>query len=232
MCAEGTDRRLPVLAVLGAAAATPEQEPVALAVGRLAARHGWVVLTGGGPGVMAAASRGAVETGGLTVGVLPVARATVDYPNPWVRIPVFTGAGMARNAFNVLSGTLCVAIGGGAGTLSEVALALKAGVEVWWWGGGGWRRRPARPRPGRGGSPTRPSSWRRCPDISPGLVARRQRRCEMGCFRRTSEGGLLQVRCTERGLRKHRRSLRIGRRSRAPVRCPGSGSGRPGACRA
>ena len=137
MCAEGTDCRLPVLAVLGAAAATPEQEAVAYEVGRLAARHGWVVLTGGGPGVMAAASRGAVETGGMTVGVLPVARATVDYPNPWVRIPVYTGAGMARNAFNVLSGTLCMAIGGGAGTLSEVALALKAGVEVWWWGG--WR---------------------------------------------------------------------------------------------
>jgi len=148
--AEGTDHRLPVLAVLGAAAATPEQEEVALAVGRLAARHGWVVLTGGGPGVMAAACRGAVEAGGLTVGVLPVARATPDYPNPWVRIPVFTGAGMARNAFNVLSGALCVAIGGGAGTLSEVALALKAGVEVWWWGE--WRLEPpadlttARPR--------------------------------------------------------------------------------------
>jgi hypothetical protein len=39
---------------------------------------------------------------------------------------VFTGAGHARNAFNVLSATLCVAIGGGAGTLSEIALALKA----------------------------------------------------------------------------------------------------------
>ena len=76
----------------------------------------------------------------MTVGVLPVARATADYPNPWVRIPVYTGAGMARNAFNVLSGTLCVAIGGGPGTLSEVALALKSGVEVWWLGG--WRVEP------------------------------------------------------------------------------------------
>ena len=131
---------MPVLAVLGGGWATPEQEGVALEVGRLAARHGWVVLTGGGPGVMAAACRGAVDAGGMTVGVLPVAQATPDYPNPWVRIPIYTGAGMARNAFNVLSGSFCVAIGGGPGTLSEVAMALKGGIEVWWWGG--WKVDP------------------------------------------------------------------------------------------
>jgi hypothetical protein len=40
---------------------------------------------------------------------------------------------MARNVFNVLSASLCVAIGGGPGTLSEVAIAMKAGVPVWCW---------------------------------------------------------------------------------------------------
>ena len=125
--------RLPVLAVLGAADATAEEELVAEAVGALAARCGWVVLTGGGPGVMAAASRGAVAAGGLTLGILPNQRPADGYPNPWVRIGVFTGAGSARNAFNVLSATLCVAIGGGAGTLSEIALALKEEVPVWCW---------------------------------------------------------------------------------------------------
>ena len=125
--------RLPVLAVLGAADATAEEELVAEAVGALAARCGWVVLTGGGPGVMAAASRGAVASGGLTLGILPNQRPADGYPNPWVRIGVFTGAGSARNSFNVLSATLCVAIGGGAGTLSEIALALKEEVPVWCW---------------------------------------------------------------------------------------------------
>jgi len=124
---------LPVLAVLGAADATAAEEQVAEAVGALAATCGWVVLTGGGPGVMAAASRGALAAGGLTLGILPTERAAAGYPNPWVRLAVFTGAGSARNAFNVLSATLCVAIGGGAGTLSEIALALKAGVPVWCW---------------------------------------------------------------------------------------------------
>jgi len=118
-------------------------------VGELAARCGWVVLTGGGPGVMTAASRGAVQSGGTTVGILPTDGPTSKYPNPWVQIPVYTGAGMARNAFNVYSANLCVAIGGGAGTLSEIAVALKSGVEVWChrsWKLEPWRAQPTTPR--------------------------------------------------------------------------------------
>lgn len=80
---------------------------------------------------MEAASRGAVEAGGLTVGVLPTAGPGGGYPNRWVRLPIYTGSGSARNSFNVLSADLCVAIGGGPGTLSEIALALKSGTPVW-----------------------------------------------------------------------------------------------------
>lgn len=131
---------LRILAVLGAGQPTTAEIDLAERVGRLAAENGWVVLTGGGPGVMEAASRGAFEQGGLTVGILPTAGPSSGYPNPWVRIPIFTGMGMARNAINVLSANLCVAIGGGAGTLSEVAMALKAGIPVWCCGS--WQLKP------------------------------------------------------------------------------------------
>lgn len=122
-----------VLGVFGGSSASSEEEFVAARVGATAARCGWVVLTGGGAGVMSAACRGAVEAGGLTVAILPTAYAGSGYPNPWVHIPIFTGAGHARNSFNVLSSTLCVAIAGGTGTLSEIALALKNSIPVWCW---------------------------------------------------------------------------------------------------
>ncbi len=135
---------LPILAVLGAGEASVEEISVAERVGATAGRAGWVVLTGGGSGVMEAACRGAVEAGGLTIGILPNERAGGGYPNPWVKIPVFTGAGSARNVFNVLSAQLCVAIGGGSGTLSEIALALKSGTPVWCWAS--WSLTPPRGR--------------------------------------------------------------------------------------
>jgi uncharacterized protein (TIGR00725 family) len=92
-------------------------------------RAGWVLLTGGrNQGVMDAASRGAKSAGGLTVGILPgsdrhAMSAAVD-------IPIVTGMGNARNAINILSGDVVVACGMGAGTVSEVALALKANKSV------------------------------------------------------------------------------------------------------
>ena len=131
------DRTRRVVAVLGGSVATDDEAGVAERLGREIAGFGVVVLTGGGGGVMEAASRGAAEAGGLTVGILPGAEATDRYPNRWVQLPVFTGLGGARNVINVLSADLCVAVGGGAGTLSEVALALKSGIEVWWYSGWG-----------------------------------------------------------------------------------------------
>ena len=98
-------------------------------LGRLIAMEGWVLLTGGRAlGVMDAACKGAKDGGGLTVGVLP-SLDTAGMSDA-IDIPIVTGMGQARNNINVLSSRLVIACGIGAGTVSEVALALKAGKKV------------------------------------------------------------------------------------------------------
>lgn len=103
----------------------PEAAATARQIGSLIAAEGWVLLTGGrASGVMDACSRGAKDAGGLVVGVLPDtdtlrASSAID-------IAIRTGLGDARNVVNVLSSDVVIALPGGAGTLSEVALALLA----------------------------------------------------------------------------------------------------------
>jgi uncharacterized protein (TIGR00725 family) len=110
---------------MGAGEPSPGCLIAARELGRLLAERGWIVLTGGRPeGVMAAASAGAKEVpGSLTLGILP----GVSGASPDVDLAVFTGMGEARNVINVLTSDVIVACGvEGPGTLSEVALALKA----------------------------------------------------------------------------------------------------------
>src|SRR6188768_4593524 len=116
----------PVIGVMGSAACDDQVAALAQAVGRGIAERGAVLLTGGRTGVMEAASRGARDAGGLTVGVLPGAGAADSAPNAFVDVAVYTGLGEARNWVNVCSSDALIAIGGGFGTLSEIALALKA----------------------------------------------------------------------------------------------------------
>lgn len=98
-------------------------------IGRLIAEQEFVLLTGGrNAGVMAEASRGASEAGGLVIGILP--GDTTSNAAPHVDVAIVTGLGDARNAINVLSSRVVVALPGGPGTVSEIALALKAGRPV------------------------------------------------------------------------------------------------------
>ncbi|MBI4579526.1 MAG: TIGR00725 family protein [Planctomycetes bacterium] len=116
------------ISVIGAGDCTPREAESARRVGALLARAGVVVITGGLGGVMEAASRGAVEAGGLTVGVLPTDR--LDDANPWVRVPLATGMGDARNVIIAGSAKVVIAIGGRLGTLAEIAFARKRGIPV------------------------------------------------------------------------------------------------------
>lgn len=71
------------------------------------------------------AARGARSAGGLTIGLLPGDDPSAA--NAYIDIAIATGLGQARNAVLVLSADGVVAIGGGLGTLAEVALALRSG---------------------------------------------------------------------------------------------------------
>lgn len=127
---------------------TEEHDDLAAEVGALLAELGVNLLTGGGGGVMTSVSRaftGARRTTGICIGVIPCRseddRATPKpgYPNRFVELPLFTHLphsgllgkhDLSRNHINVLTCAALVALPGGAGTVSEVELALEYAKPV------------------------------------------------------------------------------------------------------
>ncbi|UCE28172.1 MAG: TIGR00725 family protein [Candidatus Coatesbacteria bacterium] len=116
------------IGVCGAAAAEGELYDKAYRVGRLIAARGWTVVCGGLGGVMEAASKGASEVGGVVIGVVPAYEKSSA--NPYVTYTIATGMGHARNVIIAASADAVIAVGGGYGTLSELALATKLGRPV------------------------------------------------------------------------------------------------------
>ncbi len=98
-------------------------------LGCLIAQEGWILLTGGrNAGVMDAANQGAKSADGLTLGILP--GCDRNNISNYVDIAIFTDMGSARNNINVLSSNVVIACGMGAGTASEIALAIKGNKPV------------------------------------------------------------------------------------------------------
>ena len=138
-----TVTRLPVVGVLGSGSIAHQER--AQTLGCWLAGQGVHLLTGGGGGVMSAVSRAFSEVPtrrGLVIGIIPGAtqwetsEPRQGYPNPWVEMAVFTHLQMSgrdgmdpmsRNHINVLSANVLLALPGGAGTASEVSLALRYG---------------------------------------------------------------------------------------------------------
>jgi uncharacterized protein (TIGR00725 family) len=112
-------------------------------VARLLASGGAVVVTGGLGGVMAAALEGAAAAGGTTLALLP-GNSRGD-AGPPATVVVATGLGEGRNALLVRTVDAVIAVGGSWGTLSEIALARRAGLPVV--GLGGWSVLDARGAP-------------------------------------------------------------------------------------
>ena len=107
--------------VIGDSGEFEDRNKVAYEVGKFVAKNGWVLITGGRDGVMDAASRGAFEEGGIVVAITPF--DSLENSTPFANVVIPTGMGFARNYINVLSADVVVVIGGGSGTLSEIAYA-------------------------------------------------------------------------------------------------------------
>jgi uncharacterized protein (TIGR00725 family) len=120
-------RRLPV-GIIGPNDASADELLLAEQAGAAVARLGMPVICGGRGGAMEAASRGAAVAGGLVIGILP----SHDWmsANAHVSVPIASGIGEARNAIIASACFALIAVGGGHGTLSEMALGLKMGRLV------------------------------------------------------------------------------------------------------
>lgn len=116
------------ISVIGTAAANKVEFRLAEQVGGLLAKNEAVVVCGGGTGVMEAVCKGAQQAGGMTIGILPGHDSKSG--NPYLTVSIPTGLGEARNPLVVRAGDSVIAIGGGYGTLSEIAFAKKIGRKV------------------------------------------------------------------------------------------------------
>lgn len=121
-------KKRPVIAIIGGKIEAKAVLKEAEEAGRLIAEGGATLVTGGLNGVMEAASKGAHFAGGLTVGILP--QDNKQDANKYIDVPIATGLGIGRNFIIARAADALIAIGGGYGTLSEIAFGLQLGKPV------------------------------------------------------------------------------------------------------
>ena len=122
------------VAVVGGHKCSKKHYEIARRLGRFIAKEGWVLICGGGQGIMEAACQGAEEEGGLTVGILPGYKG--EEANAYLDVNLTTGLGLARNVLVVRSAEAVIAVDGEYGTLSEIAFAFNEnrpviGIDTW-----------------------------------------------------------------------------------------------------
>ncbi len=135
--------RLKIISVIGpnAEGCTSEIYDFGLKLGKALTDEGFFIACGGLGGLMEAVCKGAKQSSsyraGCTIGILPTLRK--EDANEFCDVVIPSGLGLARNLLVVNSGDAIVAVGGGAGTLSEIALAWQLGKPVICYSAsGGW----------------------------------------------------------------------------------------------
>ncbi|PIS27877.1 MAG: TIGR00725 family protein [Candidatus Marinimicrobia bacterium CG08_land_8_20_14_0_20_45_22] len=121
-------KRQPIIAVIGGRECDEEIWQLAYLVGKGIAERGAILICGGKNGVMEAACHGAFDADGLTIGIMT--GGDDSEANPFVKIVIPTGIGVARNSIIVRACDAAIAVGGKYGTLSEIAYCLQIGKRV------------------------------------------------------------------------------------------------------
>jgi uncharacterized protein (TIGR00725 family) len=111
-----------MISVIGGSDINSEVERTAHQTGVIVAKVGAYLICGGLKGAMEAASRGAKEAGGVTIGLLP--GKDKNDANPFIDIALPTTIGYARNAMVAASGDIIIALPGSHGTRSEISFGL------------------------------------------------------------------------------------------------------------
>jgi uncharacterized protein (TIGR00725 family) len=117
-----------MIGIIGSGDKLKSHDSLAEEVGSLLGSRGAVLVCGGLSGMMEAASRGCERVGGFTIGILP--GSNKRDANPHIGFPIPTGMGVARNVLVVRASDAVIALSGGSGTMSEIALALNIGKSV------------------------------------------------------------------------------------------------------
>lgn len=101
-------------------------------IGEIVASEGAALVCGGLGGIMEAACRGAKNSGGLTIGIIP--GEDKDAANKFVDVVITTGMGYSRNTLVAGTADMVVALPGEYGTLSEISFALIGDKPIYGFG--------------------------------------------------------------------------------------------------
>lgn len=115
--------RKKIVSVIGGHTCSKEVEQIAHKIGKIVARVGAILASGGLGGIMVAVCKGAKSENGITIGIIP--GYDKNEANEYCDIVIPTGLNDARNVLVVQSGDIIVALPGEYGTLSEIAFALR-----------------------------------------------------------------------------------------------------------
>ena len=119
------EEKITIIGVLGSNRPSEKALQLAEELGRAIIDHGYFLVTGGLGGIMEAISKGGRSSPnhrkGMIIGIIPTYEK--KDANKYVDVIIPTGMGFARNLLVVSTSDIVVTIGGGAGTLSEIAFA-------------------------------------------------------------------------------------------------------------